>query len=285
MKKLRTDGGGEYTSFEFVKFCNEEGIEHEIIAPYTPQHNGIAERKNRSILNMTRSMLKAKEVPKRFWAEAASTAVYILNRCPTKKLVEKTPYEAWTGSKPKVSHLRVFGSICFRHVPEQLRKKLDDRSQAMVFIGYHSTGAYKLYSPNDDKLMISRDVLVDESKGWDWSQSSVRQESDTVTTVFEEDQQNEASTSRSEQDRASTSRNEEQPEQNARRSSRTRTESTRLSGYERFPDQAVDADGDLIEEAMMMAEAEPIDLDQAMSDSNWCEAMKEELKAIEKNKT
>ena len=73
--------------------------------------------------------------------------------------------------------------------------------------------------------------------------------------------------------------------QNKRRSTRTRTESTRLIGYERFPDQAIDADGDLIEEAMMMAEAEPIDLDEALSNSNWCEAIKEELRAIEKNNT
>ena len=82
----------------------------------------------------------------------------------------KTLHEAWTGSKPNISHLIVFfGSMCFRHVPEQLRKKLDDRSEVMVLIGYHSTGAYKLYSPIKDKLVISRDVLVDESKGWDWS--------------------------------------------------------------------------------------------------------------------
>ena len=138
-----------------------------------PQHNGIAERKNKSILNMTRSMLKAKDMPKRFWVEAASTAVYILNRCPTNKIVEKTPHEAWTGSKPNVSHLRAFGLMCFRHVPEQLRKKLDNQSEIMVLIGYYSTGTYKLYSPNEDKLVISRDVLVDENKGWDWSQSSV----------------------------------------------------------------------------------------------------------------
>jgi hypothetical protein len=131
-------------------------------------------------------MLKAKDMPKRFWAEAASTTVYILNRCPTKRIVGKTPYEAWTGSKPSVSHFRVFGSMCFRHVPEQLRRKLDDRSEAVVLIGYHSTGAYKLYSPIEDKLIISRDVRIDESKGWDWSQNST-QESDTIIVVFEED--------------------------------------------------------------------------------------------------
>jgi transposase InsO family protein len=73
IKKLRTDGGGEYVSNEFAKFCEQEGIVHEVIAPYTPQHNEIAERKNRSIMNMARSMLKGKEMPNRFWAEASAT--------------------------------------------------------------------------------------------------------------------------------------------------------------------------------------------------------------------
>lgn len=63
--------------------------------------------------------------------------------------------------------------MCFKHVPGQLRKKLDSLSQAIIFIDYHLTGAYKLYSPNDDKLMISQDVIIDESKEWDWSQGSV----------------------------------------------------------------------------------------------------------------
>lgn len=149
---------------------------HKVIAPYTPQHNGITERRNRSILNMTKSILKAKEMPRRFQGEATSTIVYILNRYPTKKIVEKTPYEALTGLKPNVGHLRVFGSTCFRHVPGQLRKKLDDRCQDMMLIGYHLTGAYKLYSPSNDKLMMSRDVLMGESNGWNWTQGSFRHE-------------------------------------------------------------------------------------------------------------
>lgn len=82
-------------------------------------------------------------------------------------MVKKTPYEAWITVKPNVRYLRVFGSMSFRHVPKQLRKRLDDQSQSMVLIGYHSTGVYNPYSPNDDKLVISRDVLVDERKCWD----------------------------------------------------------------------------------------------------------------------
>lgn len=110
-------------------------------------------------------MLKAKDMPKRFWGEAASKIIYILSRCPTKKIVEKTHYEAWTWHKQNVIHLTLFGLICFKHVTEPFRKKLDDQSQDMMLIGYHSTDVYKLHSPNDDKLVINRDVLLDESKG------------------------------------------------------------------------------------------------------------------------
>ena len=93
--------------------------------------------------------------------------------------------------------------------------------------------------------------------------------------MFEEDQQTEALINR----------NEEPPEKNVRRSTRARSQSTRLTGFERFSDQAVDADGDLIEESMMIVEADPVNLDQAMNDFSWLATMKEELREIEKNKT
>lgn len=171
IKVIRTDGGGEYTSNEFQQFCEETGIIHEVAAPYTPQHNGIAEMRNRTILNMTRSMLKGKELPKYLWGEAVSTTTFILNKCPTKGHQEITPEEAWTGRKTNVFQIRVFGSLCFKHVPEQMRRKLDDRSEKMIFLGYHLTGAYKLYDPRNKKVMVSRGVIIDEVRGWNWEQS------------------------------------------------------------------------------------------------------------------
>jgi hypothetical protein len=148
----------------FAAFCDNEGITHEVIPPYTPQQNGSAERRNRTIMNMVRCMLKSKHLPKELWGEAVSTATYILNRCPTKRLNGTTPEEAWSGSKPNVEHLKVFGSIAYKHVPDQLRKKLDDKSETMILIGYHSTGGYKLYDPVSKVTVISRDVVFDELK-------------------------------------------------------------------------------------------------------------------------
>lgn len=135
IRSLRTDRGGEFISGDFNNFCEAQGIRRFLTVPRSPQQNGVAERKNRTVLNMARSILKNKKMPKEFWAEAVACAVYLINRCPTKGLKDRTPLEAWSGKKPDVSHLRIFGSIAYKHVPEQERSKLDDRSEKFVFIG------------------------------------------------------------------------------------------------------------------------------------------------------
>ena len=126
----------------FEKFCEDNGIVHEVTAPYTPQHNGLAERRIRSFLDMTRSMLKMKKMPNTFWGEAVRTASYILNRCPTKKL-DQIPEEIWLGSKQFGKHFRVFGFLCYKHIPDAKRRKLEDRSEPMILVGYHETGSYR----------------------------------------------------------------------------------------------------------------------------------------------
>jgi transposase InsO family protein len=163
IKILRSDGGGEYTSTAFTNFCTSEGIMHEITAPYTPQHNGLCERRNRTIMDMTRCMLKEKQLPKEFWGEAVTTACYVLNKCPTKRL-NKVPEAVWNDSTPSVKHLRVFGSLCYRHIPDQRRKKLDDKSETLILVGYHIAGSYKLYNPITKKLVASRDVTINEKE-------------------------------------------------------------------------------------------------------------------------
>ena len=134
VKALRTDRGGEFLSNEFITFCEEQGIRRELIAPYTPEQNGVTERKNRTVVEMARSMLKARGVPNNFWCEVVATIVYILNVSPTKAVMNMTPFEAWRGKKPSVSHLRVFG--CTTYALVDLRSKLDDKSVKCVFIGY-----------------------------------------------------------------------------------------------------------------------------------------------------
>lgn len=112
---------------------------------------------------MARCMLKGKGMPNCYWGEAVSTAAFVLNRCPTKRIRDITLEEVWSGCKPSVKHFRIFGSLCHRHILDEKRKKLVDKSEPLILIGYHPTSAYKLYDPVQKTIVISRDVIVDET--------------------------------------------------------------------------------------------------------------------------
>ncbi|CAN6200243.1 unnamed protein product [Urochloa humidicola] len=184
LRVLRTDNGGEFTSAEFTRYCEEEGVERHFSAPYTPQQNGVVERRNQTVLATARALLKQRKMPARYWGEAVSTAVFLLNRAPTKSLDGKTPYEAWTGKKPSVSFLRTFGCLAYAKIVKPSASKLEDRSRPLVFIGYASgTKAYRLLDPATGKVTVSRDVIFDEAVGWDWS--GQHKEAETAATPYD----------------------------------------------------------------------------------------------------
>ena len=168
VKKLRTDNGGEYTSTEFESYLKDEGVEHQYSIPKTPEQNGVSERMNRTLVETVRSMLADSRLPQRFWAEALSTAAYMINRSPTKGLDDKTPFEAWYGKKPNVSHLRVFGCSAYTHVPKDQRKKMDSKAKGCIFLGYAtSRKGYRLYDQKTPSIVHSRDVVFNElSRGY-----------------------------------------------------------------------------------------------------------------------
>ena len=114
LKALRTDNGGEYLSNEFKKYLADHGIHHQLTVAYTPQQNGVAERMNRTLMNLVRSMLHHKSIDKRFWAEALATAVYVRNRVTSRGLpLNLTPHHIWMGCAPNLEHMRVFGYRCW----------------------------------------------------------------------------------------------------------------------------------------------------------------------------
>ena len=123
LKILRTDNGGEYGYAEFQSYLKKEGVRHELTVPKTPEQNGVAERMNRILVESVRAMLADARLPHRFWAEALSTAVYLRNRSPTMAVKGMTPFEAWTGEKPNVEHLRVFGCAAYAHVAKDEREE------------------------------------------------------------------------------------------------------------------------------------------------------------------
>ena len=136
VKKLRTDNRGEYTSTDFESYLKKEGIEHQYTIPKTPEQNGVSERMNRTLVETVRSMLADSRLPHSFWAEALSTAAYLINRSPTKTLDGKTPFQAWYGKKPNVNHLRVFGCSAYIHPrPERREEETGSQGKEVHLLG------------------------------------------------------------------------------------------------------------------------------------------------------
>lgn len=159
IKFLQTDNGREYLNGPFNQFLMEAGIKRRLTAPHTPQQNGIAERKNRTLLEMARCLLKQGGVPKIFWAEAINMACYIRNRCPTSSLAGDLPLTLWTGKKPSLKHMRPFGIKGYVLIKDKSNGKLDSRSEEGILVGYADKAkAYRIWSEKRRKVIISRDV-------------------------------------------------------------------------------------------------------------------------------
>eukprot|EP00253_Pinus_taeda_P018317 PITA_18317 len=165
IKVLRTDNGGDFCSKEFEEFCKKSGIARHRTTPYTPQKNGVEERMNKTLMERARSMLSGAKLGQEFWVEAMETTCYLVNRSPSSALEYKTPQEVWTGNKPSLSHLRVFGCDAYVHVPKEKRTKLDTKSKKCIFIGYKDgLKGYKLWNQVTRKVVYSQDVVFKEVK-------------------------------------------------------------------------------------------------------------------------
>jgi len=136
--------------------------------PYTPEQNGLAERTNRTLIEKARCMLFDAKLENELWAEAINTAVYIINYSPSRGLKNQTPEELWTGNKPNLEHLRIFGSKAMVHVPKQKRQKLDPKSIECVMVGYcNATKGYRLFNKTTKDIIISRDIIFLEDQSTD----------------------------------------------------------------------------------------------------------------------
>ncbi|KAC9884512.1 hypothetical protein E3N88_45140 [Mikania micrantha] len=163
LKALRTDRGGEFNSNQFRDFCLRNGRHRQLTAPYSPQQNGVVERRNRTVMEMTWSMLKAMKMPDYLWGDAVRHSVYLLNRITTKALKDMTPYQGWKGR--------------------------------MVYLGVEEgSKAHRFLNPKDKKIVVSRDAVFDEGKNWDWKVNQMAQQSVTRSDTyihFEKDNSNE----------------------------------------------------------------------------------------------
>ncbi|CAA7036546.1 unnamed protein product [Microthlaspi erraticum] len=162
IKCLRTDNGLEFCNHLFDELCQSSGIKRHRTCTYTPQQNGVSERMNRTIMDKVRSMLAETGLGQEFWAEATSTAVYLINRTPNSTIGFQLPEERWTGQKPDLSNLKRFGCTAYVHV---VQEKTSPRTIKGVFVGYpFGVKGYRVWIPEEGKCTTSRNVVFREEE-------------------------------------------------------------------------------------------------------------------------
>jgi transposase InsO family protein len=166
IKKVRSDNGSEFRSTNVEEFLDEEGIKHEFSAPYTPQQNGVVERKNRTLIEMARTMLDEYKTQDIFRAEAINTACHAINRLYLHKFHKKTSYEIITGKKPKVSYFRVFGCKCFILNKRPRTSKFAPKVDKGFLLGYvPNEHAYRVFNLTTRRIEVMVDLTFDGSNG------------------------------------------------------------------------------------------------------------------------
>ena len=161
VQTVRMDNGTEFIPLRI--FLQNKGIELQTSCIYTPQQNGVVERKHRHILNVARSLMFQSNVPLEFWGECVLTAVYLINRIPTPLLSNKSPFEVLYNRPPSLTHLRVFGCECYV-TNVHPKQKFDPRASICVFLGYpHGKKGYKVLDLQTQKISVSRDIFFREN--------------------------------------------------------------------------------------------------------------------------
>lgn len=161
---LHCDNGGEYTSNELRRCAEQEGMQIQYTVPHSPEQNGISERLNRTLFNMTRCFLSdSPSLIKPLWADLVRTACYLKNRTPTNANSDfKSPFEVLFHRRPELHHLRVIGSMCYTHKTGRIAGKLEERSSEGLLVGYESNNIFRVFDPSTNKVIRARDVVIRE---------------------------------------------------------------------------------------------------------------------------
>ncbi|RVW41005.1 Retrovirus-related Pol polyprotein from transposon TNT 1-94 [Vitis vinifera] len=187
VKILRSDNGKEYVSNSFQNYMSHNGILHQTSCVDTPSQNGVAERKNRHLLETARALMFQMKVPKQFWADAVSTACFLINRMPTVVLKGDIPYKAIHPQKSLFPLApRIFGCTCYVRDTRPFVTKLDPKALQCVFLGYSRLQkGYRCFSPNLNKYLVSTDIVFSEDTSFFSSPTSSASEEDEEWLVYQ----------------------------------------------------------------------------------------------------
>ncbi|KAH9689319.1 hypothetical protein KPL70_015447 [Citrus sinensis] len=278
IKCLRTDNDGEYTDGEFLAFCKQESIQRQFTVAYTSQQNGVAERMNRT--ERIRAMLRTAGLPNLFWAEAAKTVSYIVNRSPSTTIGLKTAMEMWTGKPADYSYLHAFGCPVYVMYNAQERPKKDAKSRRCIFLGYaDGIKGYCLWDSTAHKIVISRDVIFieDQLQRGDEDDSSVKEKLETILVYVENNPEDSDSSEAAPEHEEQEPIESEAPE--VHRLTRERRPPTWHSKYVTKIN---------VTYCFLTQDEEPSTFYEALNSSDvalWMTTMHEEIEALHKNKT
>ncbi|KAI3687049.1 hypothetical protein L1987_80739 [Smallanthus sonchifolius] len=302
VKIIRCDKGTEFKNHTLNSFCESKGIERQYSAPRTPQQNGVAERRNRTLIESARSMLADSKLPLTFWAEAVSTACYVHNRVLIAKPLQKTPYELWLKRVPYIGFLKPFGCPCTILITHGVLPKFGAKSDEGYFVGYSSQSkAYRVFNSRtwiveeSANVECREHVVCEQGKGPNWLFDI-----DSFTQIFEPliFSNMECSSSKSTSS-ASTSSSDyrldfpspyirmkrpsidppsvtEAIEAGTGEASTSNTTSSNLSDQEIF-NEASSIHAEEASDANTANNVEPKKIDEALKHNSWIEAMQEEL--------
>ena len=275
------DNGTEFTGQKFKSILRENRIRHETSAPYSPHQNGTVERAWLSLFNMARCLLLEANLPKSMWAYAVMAAAYTRNRCFNMRL-GKTPFEAFTGSKPNVSNMHVFGSVCYAFV--QNAKKLDPRSRQGTFVGYDKgSPAYLVFFSDSNKVERVRCVKFFNESNHEPKTDLDEQEDELLPTTVSVPAPNEQTTLT----QGDTSTNSNNTVDNVPRyPCRARTKPTYLNEY--VTGTVVDDVAACGVDYCFRTHDIPVTYSQAIHSperNKWEKAMHDEIEALEGSKT
>lgn len=157
IKRMRTDNGLKFVNKEVQKILSQYGIKHERSVPYTPEQNGAIERENRTVVEAARSMLHAKKMPIKLWAEAVHMCRQSMCRTGISSILGKNPHELWHDRTADKLEYKIFGTEVFTHVPKQKRTKWDAKAKKGVFVGYdENTKGFRVHFATENKRDTQR---------------------------------------------------------------------------------------------------------------------------------